>query len=69
MKKLRVALVLLSNAMLLGLPLLIYLDQRNPYYHGGFLSSPSARTYLLFLFALCLMTGILSLADLLDRWR
>ena len=69
MKKLRVALVLLSNAMLLGLLVLIYLDQRNPYYYGGFLSSPSARTYLVLLCVCGLSTGVMSVADILGRWR
>ena len=68
MKKLRIALVLLSNAMLLGLMVLIYLDQRNPYYYGGFLSSPSARSYLLVLCVCSLLTGIFSMADILGRW-
>ena len=69
MKKLRLALVLLTNAMLLGLLLLIYLDMRNPYFYGGFLSSPSAKIYLALLCGFGLTGGILSIADILDRWH
>jgi len=68
-KKMRLALVLLTNAMLLGLLLLIYLDMRNPYYYGGFLCSPSSKIYLALLCGFGLSSGILSIADILERWR
>ncbi len=69
MKKLRMALTMLSNAFLLGLLVLVYLDQRNPFYYGGFLRSPTSRIYLVLLCGFGLLTGILSMADILDRWR
>ena len=67
MKKLRIFLALLTNAMLLGLLLLVYLDGRNPYYYGGFLASPASKVYLVILGVLGLVTTCLSVADLRHR--
>ena len=67
MKKLRIFLALLTNALLLGLPLLCYLDGRNPYFYGGFLASSSSKVYLCVLCAVGLVTTCLSLADLRNR--
>ncbi len=64
MRKLRIFLALLTNALLLGLLLLIYLNGRNPYYYGGFLTSPTSRVYLISLAVLGLLTTTLSLFDL-----
>ena len=64
MKTLQIALVLLTNALLLGLLLLVFLDGRNPYYFGGFLSSDSSRIYLLVLAAVGLITNGFFLAQL-----
>lgn len=60
-KKLRVFLILMTNAMLLGLILLVYLDGRNPYML--FLTSGPSKIYLLILCGLGLLTTFLSLAD------
>ena len=67
MKKFRIFLALLTNAMLLGLLLLVYLDGRNPYYFGGFLASSASRVYLVVLAAVGVVTTCLSLADLRNR--
>ena len=64
MKRLRIFLALLTNAMLLGLPLLVYLHGRNPYFYGGFLTSPAARIYLVVLAVLGFVTTSLSIFDL-----
>ena len=61
MKKLKTVLALFSNAMLLGLLLLIYLDGRNPYM--AFLTSGVSKVYLVILCLLGLTNGILILAQ------
>lgn len=65
MKGFRIFLTLLTNAMLLGLVLLVYLDGRNPYMH--FLTSSASKVYLLVLCGLGILTVTLSLADLRRR--
>lgn len=67
MKKLRVFLGMLTNAFLLGLLLLVYLDGRNPYYYGGFLNSGSAKVYLVLLALLGLVNTCLSIRDLRQK--
>ena len=67
MKSLRIVLALLSNAFLLGLLLLLFLDGRNPYYYGGFLTSASSKIYMVLLCAAGLLTNCLFLADLRRR--
>ncbi len=67
MKNLRIFLVLLSNALMLGLLLLLYLDGRNPYYYGGFLTSASSKIYMAVLCGVGLLTNVLFLADLRRR--
>ena len=67
MKNLRIFLVLLSNARMLGLLLLLYLDGRNPYYYGGFLASASSKIFMAVLCGVGLLTNVLFLADLRRR--
>lgn len=67
MKNLRIFLVLLSNALMLGLLLLLYLDGRNPYYYGGFLASASSKIFMAVLCGVGLLTNVLFLADLRRR--
>lgn len=69
MKNLRIFLALLTNAMLLGLLLLVYLDGRNPYYYGGFLASPTSKVYLIVLAVVGLITSCCSIADLRRQRR
>ncbi len=69
MKRFRIFLAMLTNAMLLGLPLLSYLDGRNPYYYGGFLRSGSSKAYFVILCVVGLVTTCLSIADLRKRDR
>ena len=58
-------LTLLTNAMLLGLILLVYLDGRNPYML--FLTSNVSKIYMLVLCGLGVLTTTLSMADLRRR--
>ena len=58
-------LTLLTNAMLLGLILLVYLDGRNPYML--FLTSNVSKIYMLILCGLGVLTTTLSIADLRRR--
>jgi len=58
-------LTLLTNAMLLGLILLVYLDGRNPYML--FLTSNVSKIYMLILCGLGILTTTLSMADLRRR--
>lgn len=60
MKKLRFALAMLSNAMLLGLIVLLYLDSRNPYMK--FLTSDVSKIYILLTCVLGVITGCLYMA-------
>ena len=64
MRGLKTALALLSNAMLLGLLLLVYLDGRNPYM--AFLTSGVSKIYLVILCVLGLTNGIILLSQQRD---
>ena len=64
MRGLKTALALLSNAMLLGLLLLVYLDGRNPYM--AFLTSGVSKIYLVILCVLGLINGIILLSQQSD---
>lgn len=61
MKKARVFLAMLTNALALGLILLILLDLRNPYMQ--FLSSVPSRLFMLALSLCALALATLTLAD------
>ncbi|MBQ6273843.1 MAG: hypothetical protein IJK63_06415 [Oscillospiraceae bacterium] len=69
MKRLTIFLCMLTNALLMGLPLLCYLDGRNPYYFGGFLRSSASKVYLCVLCVVGVVTCCLYIADLLNRDR
>ncbi len=59
MKRLKILLPLLTNALLLGMVVLVILDRYNPY--QGFLNSLSSRIYILILCACGLWTSLLLL--------
>ena len=65
MKKLRIALIMLANAMLLGMILLVYLDGRNPFM--AFLTSTASKVYILLMCVTALACLILCLTDLRRR--
>ena len=65
MKRILFALTLLSNSMLLGMALLVYLDSRNPYMK--FLTSGTSKIYILLMCLLGLTVGFLYLRNLWNR--
>jgi hypothetical protein len=67
MKKFRIFLALLTNALLFGLILLVYLHGRNPYME--FLTSFSSKIYLYGLCLVGILSTCLTLADLRKRDR
>lgn len=62
MKRLRFFLALLTDSMLIGMILLVYLDGRNPTLY--FLTSISSKVYTLLMCAVGLASTILCLRDL-----
>ncbi len=62
MREIKIALAMLTNALLLGLALLVFLDGRNPYM--GFLGSGATKVYLLVLCAVGVTTVSLYIASL-----
>ena len=64
MKRLKIWVTALANALLLGLPVLIYVDGRNPFM--SFLTSGPSKIYLLLLAALGFVSTWLYLLSLRD---
>ncbi len=62
MKKLKIFVGMLANAMLIGMMLLVYLDERNPFMQ--FLTSFPSKIYMMIMCIVALIVSVMFLLNL-----